>query len=240
MIKKITIQLMRAFNISLKFVPFLYKKVLPNGRENYRPFFQPWLIDKEFLELWKHSKNLTTSSIETFYFIYSFAKNLENIDGIFCECGVYKGGTARMLSAIANKQRKDLHLFDTFAGMPEQSKALDFFKVGSFSDTSLSFVQSNLSSSKNIFFHQGKLPDTLVEINNKQISFAHIDVDQYQSTKNTLEMILQSLVKGGLIIVDDYGRPSTPGAKLAVDEVCIPKNLEPIALPTGQCVILNT
>ena len=53
-------------------------------------------------------------------------------------------------------------------------------------------------------------------------------------------MILQSLVKGGLIIVDDYGRPSTPGAKLAVDEVCIPKNLEPIALPTGQCVILNT
>jgi len=40
--------------------------------------------------------------------------------GCFVEVGVYRGGTALHLHEIADRQLRQLHLFDTFSGMPYQ------------------------------------------------------------------------------------------------------------------------
>lgn len=237
--KELIIRLLQAFNLSMTALPFLYKSVLTEDRDKYRPFYQPWLDDPEFTATWENSKNVSTSRIQTFYFLSAFSKSVRQVDGVFCECGVYKGGTADLLGRIAKSQGKTLHLFDTFAGMPEQTPKFDYFKLGSFSDTSLEGVQSHLRHHDNIEFHPGKLPDTLNELGDARISFAHVDVDQYVSTKECLGRISQRLSPGGIVIVDDYGRPGTPGARFAVEEVCREVGWEPVALPTGQCVIVS-
>jgi O-methyltransferase len=238
MIKNLAIRLLSTFNIPLTLLPFLYSRVLRDGRTLYRPFYQPWIDDTELQQIWTGAKAISTSQIQTFYFLGAFSKSVNHIPGDFVECGVYKGGSALLLGRIANEQGKSIHLFDTFSGMPERTEEHDSFEIGSFSDTSIDAVRDRLKSLNNVTFHKGTLPQTLLDSNIALISFAHIDVDQYISTKACLQESRPRLANGGIVIVDDYGRPGTPGARLAVAEICAMYGREVIALPTGQGVIL--
>jgi len=46
-------------------------------------------------------------------------------------------------------------------------------------------------------------------------------------------------VTGGCMIFDDYGFPSCPGARRAVDEAFADKPEIPLCLPTGQCMVVK-
>jgi O-methyltransferase len=39
------------------------------------------------------------------------------------------------------------------------------------------------------------------------------------------------------MVFDDYGTPTCPGARLAVDEFFADKNENPLIIPTGQAVV---
>lgn len=66
----------------------------------------------------------TQLSYERLVTLYEQVAHLErnNIEGCLVECGVWRGGAAGMM-AIANldtsEKRRDMHLFDSFQGMPE-------------------------------------------------------------------------------------------------------------------------
>ena len=49
-----------------------------------------------------------------------------------------------------------------------------------------------------------------------KISLLHIDVDIYEPSKVILETMYDSVVEGGLIVLDDYG--TFPGETKAVDD----------------------
>jgi len=44
---------------------------------------------------------------------------------------------------------------------------------------------------------------------------------------------------GGFIVFDDYGFPSCPGARAAVDEFFSGKSYFPLCLPTGQALVFK-
>jgi hypothetical protein len=50
----------------------------------------------------------------------------------------------------------------------------------------------------------------------EQIALLRLDTDWYQSTRHELRHLYPNLVKGGVLILDDYGH--WEGAKRAVDE----------------------
>jgi len=54
----------------------------------------------------------------------------------------------------------------------------------------------------------GTLPD--------KISLLRLDTDWYESTKHEMTYLFPKLVKGGVLIIDDYGE--WEGARQAVDE----------------------
>ena len=64
------------------------------------------------------------------------------------------------------------------------------------------------------------MADTVPEFIKKnealKISLLHIDVDLYAPTRLALECFFPKVVRGGVIILDDYG--AMPGANKAVDE----------------------
>lgn len=128
--------------------------------------------------------------------------------GEIWECGVYKGGTAMALSGF----NRPLRLFDTFEGMPEVSEHDNFHKKGDFKVDSI----PNIPKAD---IHKGWIPDTFKGLENSKIGFAHIDVDIYQSVKDCIEFIEPRLVKGGIMVFDDYGFRTCKGAKKAVDEM---------------------
>ena len=204
------------------------------------PFFSPWL-SPGFQAVCRQFLPYTLVSVPRLWMLHSLARQALGLPGDFLECGVYKGGTALLLAHVLRKygasQKKVLHLFDTFEGMPDTDPNKDLHLKGDFSDTSLQGVRALFADYPPPVFHQGRVPETLKEIAGAPISFAHIDVDIYQSVLDSCEVLYPQLVPGGIMVFDDYGFQSCPGARAAVDLFFKDKPEVPLILPTAQAMV---
>jgi len=148
--------------------------------------------------------------------IYITVKKTGKIEGDIAEVGVYKGGSAKLICE-AIKGAKDVHLFDTFEGLPKLSSKdnlFDFYekKFAAPYDE----VRNYLSRYKNVYFYKGTFPTSAIPVNDKRFSFIHLDVDLYESTMDCLKFFYPRLNKGGVIISHDY--IGTNGVGRAFDE----------------------
>jgi O-methyltransferase len=66
-----------------------------------------------------------------------------------------------------------------------------------------------------------------------------VNVDLYRSVRDCIEFLYPRMVPGGFLVFDDYGFPSCPGARRAVDEAFAKRPEVPICLPTGQCLVVK-
>lgn len=210
----------------------------------YNPVFSPWLGYKEFGAIYEYITAYTLVSSDRCWVLYTLARQATAINGDFCECGVYKGGTAMLLEKVllesSNSKEKMLHLFDTFEGMPETDPTLDLHSKGDFADTSIESVKRRVNGDRHVAFHKGLIPETFKDLRQDiKFSFVHIDVDIYRSVIDCCEFLYERMEKGGFMIFDDYGFPSCPGARRAVDEFFESKPESPLSLPTGQAVIFK-
>ena len=155
-----------------------------------------------------------------------------NIAGDFAECGVWKGGSVMAILYTLrdlNVADRNIYLYDTFEGMTEPTNVdvdlngasakdlmagYDWVRVG------LNEVQQNILSlgypADKIHFIQGKVEDTLPCRAPSQLALLRLDTDWYESTLHELECLYPRMVKGGVLIIDDYGH--FQGARKAVDE----------------------
>jgi hypothetical protein len=155
-------------------------------------------------------------------------KSTSNLIGDVCEIGVYRGGTAKIISE--NIENSDLFLFDTFEGMPYYDPDNDKeWDVGTFGQTDYETVKSLFQSNQNVKVFKGVFPsETSHHVKDRVFKFVHLDVDNYQPYKECLEFFYERMVKGGIIIFDDYDCGCCPGANKAVDEFFIdkPENIQ--------------
>ena len=223
---------------------FLYKNIIVGdipSKEFYNLHYQPW--DEHKFK--RKFNNLTASNPAKFY-VLKFCLNITSqLNGDIAEAGVWKGGSAKFILNEADKittKRKFFYLFDSFEGMKITDKRLDKHKVSNFSDTSLIAVKKflTLSESKKIkcVFRPGWIPDSFAGLRG-QYSFVHIDLDLYEPIKHSLEFFYKRLVKHGIILMDDYGFASCPGAKKAADDFCKKYGVEIFVLHSGQSIIMK-
>lgn len=191
---------------------------------------------KEFQILLREIEPCTTLGPDRCFILYQLAKQTNAINGDAAEIGVYKGGTARL---IARTAPKTVHIFDTFSGMPPTDKANDLHLEGDFSGTSFQSVKEYLKDCSNIRMYPGFFPETAAPIKELQFCFVHIDVDIYKSVRDCCEFFYPRMVQGGIMVFDDYGFLTCPGAKMAVDEFFAVTPEYPCNLPTGQCIVIK-
>jgi O-methyltransferase len=214
-------------------------------REMYMPLFSPSFNNGkgEFKEIMNKISKFTLVSPDRCYVLYTIAKQLQNIEGEFYECGVYKGGTALLIAEVINyyngEYSQNLHLFDTFEGMPETNNEKDWHKKGDFADTSIESVQERLTEYSKLNFYKGYIPSTFDGLENNKVSFAHIDVDIYKSIIDCCTFIYPRMSSGGMFVFDDYGFITCPGARMAVDDFFRDKKEQPLVLPTGQAIVVK-
>lgn len=137
--------------------------------------------------------------------------------GDLVEVGVYRGGSAWYLAGVAREQKRRLWLFDTFNGIPQADRTLDLHRKGEFSDTSVEAVRGAIPDAVIV---PGVFPKTLKQAESdglEAIAVAHIDCDQYKSVLACCQELGPLMVKGGVMIFDDYGL--LDGTRQAVDEV---------------------
>jgi O-methyltransferase len=208
----------------------------------YQPLFSPWLGLEPFAGIFAKIRRSSLVSADRCWVLYTLATQAMAVPGNFWEIGVYRGGTAALLREVIAQSGsgKSLCLFDTFEGMPETDPDRDLHKQGDFSDTSLDAVQKLVGVFPWVSYHKGYVPSTFAGLEKEQIAFAHIDVDIYRSILDSCDFVYPRLARGGFMIFDDYGFPTCPGARQAVDEFFAEKPECPLVLPTGQAVVFKS
>lgn len=170
------------------------------------------------------------------YQIFMAVKSTRKIKGDIAEVGVYKGGSAKIICEA--KGDKTLHLFDTFAGLPNLSDVDNprQFHKGKYA-ASFEGVTDYLKNYPNVFLYKGIFPATAEPIKNNFFSFVNLDVDIYESTLNSLEFFYPRMNKGGVIISHDY--INAPGVRKAFDDFFADK-IEPVLELSGsQCLVVK-
>ncbi len=131
------------------------------------------------------------------------------------------------------QSQKILHLFDSFAGLPEPTEKDqlrdDIFSLGSIGaytgtmscpeEMVLSRLEAISFPSDRFVIHKGFIEEIIETEPNlpEKVSFAFVDFDFYEPIKIALAYLHKTMSVGSMIVVDDYDFFST-GAKTAVDE----------------------
>lgn len=207
----------------------------------YQPTFTPYLDDRgEFRRVFDRGSPRAIVSMDRCHILYSLLRQAMHLDGEVWECGVYKGGTAAMFVETLRRWGffRTVRLFDTFCGLPEADASIDLHGVGDFADTDAEKVRQFIDYDK-LTIHRGTIPESLRFGFAGKIAFLHIDLDTYRSTLACLEETWPLVAVGGIVVNDDYGFASCPGARKAVDEFFLGRKCVPLCLSTGQAVIFK-
>jgi predicted O-methyltransferase YrrM len=211
-----------------------YTRCHPHPHDTLSPWATP-----EYRERHQAVLQSTLVSPDRLYVLESLVRQAIGGPGALAECGVYRGGTARLIAELARTRGRAVHLFDTFAGMPSSAGAdPSGHRAGDFGDTSLDAVRRFVGAA-GVEFHCGFIPDTFAGVaDSERFSFVHIDVDLYASVRSCLEFFHRRMRPCGVILLDDYGFPMyRDAAKRATDEFFAGRAEVPLVLRTGQCII---
>lgn len=184
------------------------------------------------------------SSVHTIRETYLVAKRATAVQGCFVECGVASGGgSAPMALALLElNDQRDLHLFDSFEGLPHCGPkdggqmghhATEYFmdpnlplearlKTTKLSVGSLAQVQENFRKWQvergNTLYHKGWFQHTIPGLNLAPIAFLRLDGDLYESTMTCLDHLYDQVAPGGYVWLDEWGMPDGIGGKQAIHD----------------------
>ena len=167
--------------------------------------------------------------------VFSLARAQAALDGDMAEVGVYQGVSAKLISMASDGG--SLHLFDTYAGLPDvDADEYGRMRKGHYA-ASLPSVQAYLADRPNVSFYQGLFPDTAGPVEDRRFSFVHLDVDLKSSTLGCLEFFYPRMVPGGIILTHDYSY--LDGVRAAYAEFLADRPERPIELPSSQAMLVK-
>lgn len=195
-----------------------------------------WWQDQGFNEYLKRFHEFGGMNTDRRWISYQLTRLAANIPGDTAECGVYEGATSflicRSLQGGSNGPRTHF-LFDSFEGLSAPSvQDGTHWKRGDLA-VGLEAAKANLQAVGNLSWHPGWIPDRFEEAKERKFSFVHIDVDLYQPTRDSIAFFYPRMNDGGIIVCDDYGFTTCPGATLAMDEFLADKPEKVVSLPCG-------
>lgn len=164
---------------------------------------------------------------------YEFFKMIKELPGAIVECGVFKGTSlvrfAGFRDLFGNAYSHKIIGFDVFGDFPKTNYQKDITfrdrfidKAGdqSISKEQLNEVLTNKNINENIELIKGDITKTVPDYVEKcpylKISLLNLDTDIYEPAVTILEYLYPRVVKGGIILLDDYGE--FPGETKAIDD----------------------
>lgn len=171
---------------------------------------------------------------------YELFKMTQNLPGAIVECGVFKGSSfvrfAGFRDLFGNSFSRKMIGFDVFGKFPEtnfqedtkyREKFIEQAGDESISRKQLYEILEKKGIKNNVELIEGDitktLPDYLDTNPHLKISLLNLDTDIYEPAVAILENLWPRIVKGGLLVLDDYG--VFPGETKAVDNYFKDKNI---------------
>jgi hypothetical protein len=124
------------------------------------------------------------------------------------------------MAQIAKHRRLDtrLYLFDMFENFPEEAIGVDRYWSNTH-QVDYGEVCSKFADQENVTLVKGDFTQTLPKSDTGPLSFVFIDCDSYRGTQYLLNELWDTrLVKGGFMVLEDYGHAALLGNRLAAHE----------------------
>jgi O-methyltransferase len=209
-------------------------------RYKFAEFGRLYLYDQSFLELYERLVGTGNyHSLDRKYVLDQLVQQIYPIQGDSAECGVYEGASSYLMCRRLVGSGKCHHVFDSFVGLSVPCKEDGpYWQQGALAAAE-AVVRRNLSEFDFVRYHPGWIPDRFHEVTDLKFSFVHIDVDLYQPTLDSARFFYERLNPGGIMLCDDYGFTTCPGAKQAMDSFLGDKPEKIVHLPTGQGFIVK-
>lgn len=210
-----------------------------------------WMKDKKF----KMVYNDATKSYNELYdkpnyewrihVIIGMANYAMFLKGDFVDLGVHEGVYAYALKKYFGKNpaNKTYYLLDSYEGL--DPKISDEIEIRTHGDTYAKDVSGRIKrinqkfpKSENYCVIKGYLPKTLDYVKSNKICYLSLDLNSAQAENLSLRKIWPKLIKGAVIIFDDYGR--RPKQRKVADIFAKETKNLIITLPTGQGIMFKT
>jgi hypothetical protein len=206
---------------------------------------EPFGYDEE-LQIRQAATKVSLNTMATFERLATLWQQVRYLDrykipGALVECGVWKGGSAGMMAlahtASSASPFRELHLFDSFEGLPEPrfdkdgNAAVEYSGqrgggglnpihqcVGTLPENR-DLIEKEIGYRKDLVnYHVGWFENTVPPAGNMigQIALLRLDGDWYESTRVCLQNLYPKVAAGGVVVIDDYGH--WEGCRKAVDE----------------------
>jgi O-methyltransferase len=141
-----------------------------------------------------------------------------------------------------NQGSKNLWLVDTFSpfhinpatGIQHESGQ----KMEEYCDD-LDLVKEHFNEFHNVHFLQGLVPDCLDRLKVEKISYLHIDLNSPKPETEALSFLWGRLIKGGIILLDDYGYANRRDQHDAMNDLALRYSFEILQMPSGQGLIIK-
>ena len=217
-----------------------------------------FLKDKKFANAYNKSKIITQAlknhpGQDIHYRSYTAcfcAQYALKISGDFVECGVGKGMLSRTIVDYLKFEnvKKKFYLIDTFSGIPvkqganiKEKKNMEFLNTLNFSSSYSKHIHSIFKKYNNVKVIEGKVPEILKKTNIKKISYLSIDMNNAYAEIEAIKFFYSKITKGGIVLLDDYAYgKSFILQKIYWDKFAKSKDIQILALPTGQGLIIKT
>jgi O-methyltransferase len=165
-------------------------------------------------------------------------------EGDFVECGVYKGlYSATMCRALDfGTSGRQLYLYDTFEGLAEKystPEELEAINKNYHNEGLHDLVLERFADYQNVTVVKGIVPDAFDVTAPEKIAFLHVDLNAASAEIAVLEALLNRVVPGGVILLDDFARQDMPGLCEAHFKWWTEQGVQVLELPTGQGLVIK-
>lgn len=181
---------------------------------------------------------------------YELYRSITDLPGAVVELGVYKGASlirfATFRSMFENPYSRPIIGFDAFGAFPRgevmgetDNAFIERFEATGGEGIAREVLEDILAEKgfDNVQLVAGNVFDTIPDFleNNpaQKIALLHLDLDVYEPTAFSLEKLLPRMVRGGLVVFDDY--TLVEGATHAADEMCERLGVKMAKLP-NYCI----
>lgn len=245
--------------IYLFFRYFFHKYIKNITNPKYYPYYYDgvatrhncsFVQNKDFLKAYNRGKKSYNFDYEMPFRAHQSiwsSNNAFELDGDFIEFGTGKGFTMTcVLESLKewNNSKKKLWLFDTFKpATPDQDGKQDGKETCKFYANNIEEIKNNFSEWKNINFIEGKLPETLKDVLDKnkitKISFVHVDLNFPKVEYECLEYVWPLITKGGIILFDDYAYNGFEKSYELMNNFAKKVNKLILTTPSGQGILIK-
>lgn len=175
-----------------------------------------WVHHPEFKAYLTRFDEASGHNAERRWMMQQLLRLTDGVPGDTAECGAYIGAGSYLICR-ANAGRRMHHIFDSFEGLSAPAAEDGNYWRGGDLAAPEAAVDSNLEPfSGHYRLYKGWIPGRFSDVADKMFSFVHIDVDLQQPTYDSIEFFYPRLSPGGILVCDDFGLSSCPGATAAI------------------------